>query len=364
MSAPANRRLFVLLSLLFLSTPAVPETPSGAAAGPLAVETAWFRLYSDPWVNLHHTLYFQAATEEAAAEPGRRPRRLGTGPDDLGALDRLADAERTAWRRAVDLYRAELADRDLLFGAQMIPLRNSLSRGGASEVQRAIEAGELADLPVALPDALDAAMAVYAAHLWPAHDRRNRAWIGDTVPRLERIGPAVAPKLARAFGGAWPAGGLRADVTVYAGWAGAYSSHGPDQIAISSTDPGHAGDAAVESLFHEAGHSEAVGAELGTLADRAFEAAGRPTPDRFWHGLLFYTAGELTRQAVENGGTPGYRPYALLQGLVDRSPDWPDWWRALDAHWRPYLAAEDGTGPSRDEALAAVAARLGGAPKP
>jgi hypothetical protein len=377
--APTNRFLLPAPALavagLFI--------PPAIAAAPVA-ETEWFALYSDPWVNLHHVLYDPASTENAEAEdaarsevePGtddgeapRRPRRLGTGPGDLALLDGLPEAAREAWRRAVDLYRAELASRDLLFGDGMVPLRNALARGGADEARRAIDAGELTEAPAALPDALTAAMEVYRTHLWPAHDRRNREWIAAVMPRLERSGPSIAPGMVRAFGGDWPRSrserGLRADVSVHAGWAGAYSSHHPDHVVISSTDEGHAGDASVESLFHEAGHSRALGDDLGELLATAFEAIGEEPPEALWHALLFYTAGELTRQALEADGRPGYVPYALRHQLVDRAPGWQGWYRALDTHWRPFLASRDGdeaaVRTARERALAAVAREIAGA---
>jgi hypothetical protein len=134
---------------------------------------------------------------------------------------------------------------------------------------------------------------------------------------------------------------------------------------ISSTDEGHAGDASVESLFHEAGHSRALGDDLGELLATAFEAIGEEPPEALWHALLFYTAGELTRQALEADGRPGYVPYALRHQLVDRAPGWQGWYRALDTHWRPFLASRDGdeaaVRTARERALAAVAREIAGA---
>jgi hypothetical protein len=325
--------------------PQAPSDPTRVATTP------WFVLHSDPWVNLHHVLHFQARTENAAAAGERL--RLGTGPDDLTALDGAPEADRLAWRHAVDLYRTELAEHDLLFGAGMIELRNALARGGAAEVRRATAAGEIEGLPPALPDVLEASEAVYRRRLWPDHDRRNREWIAAALPALEHYGPSVASGLARAFGGAWPDGGIRVDVSVHGSWAGAYTSDHPDHIEISSTDPGHAGTASVESLFHEAGHTRALGSRLGTLVTDAFESVDRPAPERFWHTLLFYTAGELTRQAVASASpdAPPYEPYALKNGLMSRSPTGAAHWRLLDDHWRPFLEGRE----AREQALAAVA---------
>ena len=392
MSPHRRRSANLLLAGLFLLSPSVvagqpPAAPEGssfeapAAGDPTRVAaTERFRFHSDPWVNLHHVLYFVALTEEdddaaaQAAEAGEehRRRRIGDGPDDLGRLDERPEAERKSWRRAVDFYRTHLAEHDLLFGRDMVDLRNALARGGPDEVRRAMKLesgtqGAIGALPAKLPDVLEGALPIYRAHLWPAHDRRNRAWVADVLPTLERLAPALAPGVVRAYGGAWPQGedgdGLRIGVSVHAGWAGAYSSWHPDHIVISSTSAAHAanpdsegeGYIAVESLFHEASHSRALGQELNPMTERAFQAAGLDEPpDGLWHGLLFYTAGELTRQALAARGEPGYVGYALRYGLTDRSPGWKDWFEALDEHWRPFLAGEAEEGETGDASVASA----------
>jgi hypothetical protein len=118
-------------------------------------------------------------------------------------------------------------------------------------------------------------------------------------------------------------------VAVYASWAGAYTTLEPTHITVSSTDPGYQGDAALEMLFHEASHSMIEQVQKALSAEA--ESQGKLFPRRtFWHALLFYTAGELTRRHVD-----GYTPYAIKHGLYDSG--WPGALPVLEKDWKPYL---------------------------
>jgi hypothetical protein len=328
---------------------AAPAAPSPSPSGHLVATTPRFAFYSDPWVNLHHVLYFRAALEEARATGEHR--RFGLGPGDTDRMDELPEGELAPWRRAVDLYRRELGRRDLLFDDAMVAARNALARGGAEELER--ELPSLA-LPRELAEVLAAAEPVYRAHLWPDHDRGNRDWVEAVLPLLERHGDAMARGIARAWDAPWPAEPTRVDVSVYAFWPGAYTSNLPNHIVISSLDRDHAGRGALESLFHEASHFRDFEQGLLALVDRGFERAGRPAPERLWHLVLFYTAGAVTRHVLAAAGEPPYEPYALGAGVVSRNPNGAAVWNALEAHWRPFL---EGSG-EREEAFAAVVRAL------
>lgn len=333
------------------ATPAAAATaaPAPTPAGHLVATTPRFAFYSDPWVNLHHVLYFRAALEEARTTGEHR--RFGLGPGDTDRMEELPEEELAPWRRAVDLYRRELGRRDLLFDDAMVAARNALARGGAEELARV--APDL-DLPRELPAVLAEADAVYRTHLWPGHDRRNRDWIEAALPLVERHGETMARGLARAWDAPWPDEPTRVDVSVYGFWPGAYTSNLPNHIVISSLDPDHAGRGALESLFHEASHFRDFEQGLLALVDRAFERAGERPPERLWHMVMFYTAGELARQALAAAGEPPYEPYALHAGVVARARDGAAVWEALETHWRPFL---EGRG-DREEAIAEVARAL------
>ena len=64
--------------------------------------------------------------------------------------------------------------------------------------------------------------------------------------------------------------------------------------------------------------------ELRAAIDAAFEAEGRKPPDRFWHDLIFYTCGEITRLAYvrisEEGAAP-YRHYGDVTGVYRRNKE-------------------------------------------
>jgi hypothetical protein len=72
------------------------------------------------------------------------------------------------------------------------------------------------------------------------------------------------------------------------------------------------GLAALEMLFHESSHSP-----VSDLFQRVRQAASEQkvsVPPRLWHGVLFYTAGELTTRELKAHGI-AYTPYAG-QGLI------------------------------------------------
>lgn len=346
---PGPRNLLAATAVL-----AAALAPPAAAvpASALVAATERFAFWSDPDVNLHHFLY-QWASAEGEPPPRRRPPEVAER-DDLAALP---EAEREAWRRAVAHYRERLVARDLLFDDELVAIRDHLA--GTAPLPQ----GELAGATVA---ALAAVRPLYQRHWWPAHDAANRRWVEALAPLLVRVEGRLAARLAGAFGGSWPAGAIRVDVSAYANDVGAYTTDsaagpGPHPV-ISSRDPSHAGPQAVESVFHEACHSDTLIGAVRRPLWAAVEAAGAEAaaPRDLHHALLFYTAGELAREALAGAGVEGYRPYADANGLWPRAHGWAAARVAFDAHWRPYLAAGGGAG--RDQALAGIARALAPAP--
>jgi hypothetical protein len=172
----------------------------------------------------------------------------------------------------------------------------------------------------------------YSRSAWPADDARNRAWIAAVQPLVARWGAEIAAELARRFGTAWPSQPIRVEVTQYAGFGGAYTTSDPILTTMSSEDPGYAGPAALEMLFHEASHG--LDAILDHDLQMAFIAKGRREPRSLDHAIIFYTAGELVRRRLG----PGYVPYAERQGVYARG--WTKLEAALRAHWQPWLDDE------------------------
>jgi hypothetical protein len=61
-------------------------------------------------------------------------------------------------------------------------------------------------------------------------------------------------------------------------------------------------------------------------------------PGDLWHVIIFYSAGELTRQRLQASGMQGYEPYAERLGLYERLSGWNGYRQALAKHWKPCLA--------------------------
>jgi hypothetical protein len=57
-------------------------------------------------------------------------------------------------------------------------------------------------------------------------------------------------------------------------------------------------------------------------------------PRDLWHVVLFYIAGEVTRQELGKKGIE-YRPYLYATGLFDRA--WPAFREPVERHVRPFV---------------------------
>lgn len=319
-----SRALIVAASLAgasLTSTPALANrhgiAASGTEADCQAVDENGLQLRSGLWRNLHHLLYAQATASRPSAA-GRIP----VMAEDAGAS--FLPEERAVWNRALEIY-APLAQRDLLFDAELVRIGRVLSRTGEDSVS--------ADLPPDLRQALTSARPVYERLFWDRHRRLNGNWCGALQSRLATYGGAALDRLREIYGTEAP-DFAAVEVTVYANWAGAYTSLEPVEIVIGSGHPPNAGDAALEIVIHEISHTMAV--DLRRRLDEAVERlAGGPgstaVPRDLWHQVLFYIAGEVVADLI-----PGYVAYADRNGLWSRV--WPGVARALlEKHLRPVL---------------------------
>jgi hypothetical protein len=307
-----------LLVLLLLATACAAAPP----APPL------FDVHVGFWVNLHQRLY---------AESGQRP-----VPDRLVAA---TPDEQAIWDGAVAAYRTRYPTRDvmtLLTNAELVRANQTLSLAEAAADLDAT------DVPAPLRAILAAAAPVYRRHAWPADERAGRALVARVTPLVARLGPTLRATLAGTYRATWPAAPIRVDVAAYAGPFGAYTVDDPAHITIAGPDPRHAGDAALEILFHEASHLLVEPLERGLAA--AYAARAEPVPPTLWHAVLFYTTGERVRRQLG----AAYVTYADGNDLWTRAPDWAAYRPLLERYWQPYL---DGT-TSFDQALAALADAL------
>jgi hypothetical protein len=236
----------------------------------------------------------------------------------------------------VTFYAGGPSKRDAVFDDGMVAITRSLADAGDAAVAPAIDAdGFSAEWRAALERAAPG----YRRLFWPAHRAVNEQRRASQNALVSRYGAVVLNRITRAYGMRWMPGGYPVHLSGYANWAGAYSTS-LGTLVVSSLDDGNAGVSGFETLFHEAMHQ--WDQQMDDVFKRVSASANVKVPAGFSHALIFYTAGEATRQAV-----PDHVPYAIANGLWPRiGANIKD---ALDAAWRPYLV--DGTG-SRDAALA------------
>ncbi len=316
--------IFLFTSLASASRATARQFPTNdAAPEPLPV----FEFHSGFWVNLHHTLYYEARSQRESHT---------TQPD--GLMVGLTPAERLAWAKAVSYYAAHYADRDLLFSTEMILLKNQLGdfencSDLAGTKRKSCDAG----LPFGLTQALDDAAPVYRAHLWPQHDRANRAWIAGVSPLVRRKGLELAQRLAAVYQTRWQRSRIWVDVCAFANWAGAYTTLDPLRVTIASQDARNQGEAALEVLFYEASHG--IAEPVADAIARQCRQRDKPIPRDLWHAVMFYTTGEVVHSAVappqEQGGIPGDPAFEIREGLYRRG--WQGYFELLARFWQPYL---------------------------
>jgi len=352
--------ILLLAAIAFFARPLAAASQVDSGYGPLPV----FELHSGFWINLHHTLYQEARQRRNAVAPGADSKSTKSARPTLqiapGAKVALSGAEQRAWDEAVSYYAANYADKDLLFGTELILLKNQLGDFETCDELSGIKKKSCdAGLPPALTRILEAAAPVYRAHRWPADDRANRAWIKKVAPLVREQGVGLSHRLADIYQTRWPTEKIRVDVARYANWAGAYTTLDPLRVTIASTDPRNQGAAALEVLFHEASHGIATPVEQAIV--RECRQREKPIPRDLWHALIFYTTGEVIKPVMDAqadlpkddapaGGSGGngmpdtgsrgsqggeYTPYAKRERLYDRG--WESYLKLLTQYWQPYL---------------------------
>jgi hypothetical protein len=300
--------------------------PAGLCAGEIT-RTERFAFHSDLWMNLHHFLYAWATQEKSPTVP--RPHRRPM--PDKAHPPALAPDEQALWDRAVAFYREKLGDHSLVFSLELRDLK-----------RRHWNPAYLpATPPHPLLNEIERTIAtvrpVYEKHWWPEHDRANRAWLATIAPTVARWENRMVADLARIYGGAWPAGVIRVDVTAYTDYYGAYNT-GEPHVTIASKMDKNAHPHGVEIVFHEASHSALLEDPLNASVAAAAKATGKKAPRDLWHMLIFHTTGELSRRAFAAEGRADYAPYAEREGLYRPTSDWGRAKPLLDEHWRPALA--------------------------
>ena len=176
----------------------------------LSVQVGRYRLQSNPWVNLHQRLLYEARFKDAP--------QVALSGDDL-----------PKWNTAVETYRAYLGRRNPIFDAELIRLNAALSATTANAPPDTI--------PAAAAKTLRAAMPLYRSAQWEEDDRANRFWIAVAEPLLASAAEELADAHAKAYGVPFPKR-ILVDVSPLAWEFGAYtvgegeSAH----VVVTSTD--------------------------------------------------------------------------------------------------------------------------------
>ncbi|HET9804215.1 MAG TPA: hypothetical protein VFP96_13345 [Candidatus Acidoferrum sp.] len=338
MRAPLGTRfgLILAVALAFPLSLFAQAEPSGP---PLPV----FEFHSGFWLNLHHTLYYQA----------RQQRNPGAISVFSGAV--LSPTEQKAWDAAINYYAQIYAGKDLAVALDLVLIKNQLGDFETCEDLAGLKKKTCdAGLPKQLTEVLNAAAPVYRVHLWQAHDRANRRWISSVAPLVRRSGVELSHRLAEIYQTDWPQERIRVDVSAYVNASGAYTTVDPLRVTVASLDQRNQGAEALEILFHEASHG--ISDNVANAIMRECRQRDKPVPRDLWHALLFYTTGEVIRPAVftsEQGtARSGYVPYAVREGLYKRG--WENYLRVLTDYWQPYLDGKQ----SFDDAIAHMVSAL------
>jgi hypothetical protein len=271
-----------------------------------------FDFHSAFWMNLH--TYLHALGRPNAPLDESLPSSAG------------AEAARQ-WRDAIDTYRARYARQSLIFDPDMVRTTEEIAAAESSSLAGAkIDAGHRQLLESVAP--------VYRAHFWSAHDAANQRFSAALQPLVAKHGEAIAARLARSLDASWPSRPVRVDIVHNAGPPGnAHTVSETAQITIAATDPRHQGLNGLEVLFHEASHIwDAV---LMKGVEDAAKQLGRRPPGQLWHGLLFFNAGVITRDALDAVGIRDYELYMEQQDMFDRV--YRGWRPGMEEHWLQFL---------------------------
>jgi hypothetical protein len=287
---------------------------SAAAETPVA-EVSQLQLYSSFWQNLHHFLYVSAwATRPVVPGQPRLAMPLPPGSDVSMAPD-----EKATWDHAVTVYERDFASRDLLFGQRMTMIKLGLVDRD-DKLTGAPYDDELKTL-------LLSAAPIYRKYWWPAHDAGNApgSKCGAGRRSMRRDCRAAHRVVRRAV-----VRGPARDV-VRVGESGRVHIAQSTHIVVASSDRVTSSGPASRCCFKESSHG-LIQKSVGRGERRV--AASNKRANDLRHVVLFYTAGEVTRQELANDGV-SYKPYLYATGLFDRA--WPRFRAPVEQHVQGYI---------------------------
>jgi hypothetical protein len=301
--------LWLCLALLTASTlPARASTPADSPP---------FQYYNFIWVNLHHYLYNEA---------------FSTGHGIGQTIPGLSAAQKATVTNAIDFYRSHYQDRDLLFDPELHAI-----------TQQVIAAGNAALPSIGLPDdlrkTLQSVYQIYKRHLWASQKLENQHWIVSNQELVSRYGPSIQRELERVLQRKFSDGPYQVYVVHEANWAGGYTSEAErathPHTVISSGRPDYQGLAGLEMVFHESLHAGPFDFVQAAL-DEEFARHDAQDDMQLWHAVLFYTAGEITREALSADGV-AFQPYEYAPAGPFTRGRWLRVEPTVRKYWLPYM---------------------------
>ena len=320
------------LAMLFLvpfETAHGRELPARKAGARPVASSFLFTFNSDMEVCLHHFLYRWARMEAMAA--GEIPRRYPEPTmrdSDLRILQDLNPEDRTIWDRARAHYRKHVVSRSLLFDDGLIALRDTLAASREVVTLAESERQTLAHLK----DARD----VYSRIWWPRHDVENREWVAAVIGDVVRFERQISQRMEAVYAVEWPSPPNRVDLVPYASSTVAYTTNEPHTM-IAADDPESRQPWALELLFHEASHADALEGRLHRLIEAAYKGRDQEPPRNLWHVLLFSIAGKATQDVLAEAGRSEYVPLAQQFEIFHRRDVDLKTWEILRRVWFPAM---------------------------
>ncbi|MBD1581931.1 hypothetical protein HC733_06510 [Pseudoalteromonas sp. S16_S37] len=201
-----------------------------------------------------------------------------------------------------------------------------------------------------------ASVGLYKEHIWPRHCQQNQQWRVNLQSKLTHYGEGVYQRLSDLLLGelvSAPTHFVYAHARPFTR-EGAFTSARSFVTHINSFQPNYRDWYALELLFHELSHVPFFNNErLKNSIEQAFVDQGIAEHGRIWHPILFYTVGEVTRQAIVKEN-PDYRPYANEKHLYQGR--W-DYLAELERYWLPYINGQVSFGEALDNLAKAIKQR-------
>ncbi|MCB0368060.1 MAG: hypothetical protein KDD45_01145 [Bdellovibrionales bacterium] len=272
-----------------------------------------FQFHSAFWINLHHFLYNEAFRPQAHQEP----------------FVPMNQGEKNEIEEAIGFYKINFNGKDLLFDNDLKKINNELAlaenNSDLSNVEISKETRNI----------LEKIRPVYLKHYWEQQDKNNIHWISEVEKKLKLYGAVIKSKLEKVLNRKFIDFPYRIDVVHEANWSGAYTSDSPPHTVISEGRNSYNNYSAIEMIFHEVLHAGPF-EKVQEALDVEFNLHQYKDESQIWHALLFYTAGEVTREVLKSSGID-YIPYAYQNGLFSEKRKWGKFEPLIKKYWLPYI---------------------------